>query len=390
MRSAAILIVLLLATPARADCDAANMFRYDYGSQATTTLSYAGSYTYNAVNAGGVARPFTTSFAVNGLATSVAGGVQLPAISALIGPSTGGRSLVIGGRFSTRTVNIASDTSVIRTTLTFAQPVRDLALTVHDIDFNANQYRDWFMITGVGAGVTYTPSLSTPSGNNNGAGPRGATGSTLTLGAATTPFNIPASQAVGVATSPNTNTTAGEIAIRFAQPVTTVTLRYGNHPLTAGETATGQQGYGISAVAFCPLPALSVTKTSAPFVAAGPDRFNIPGADVVYAIAVTNSGGSAVDLAGLVLTDILPAQARFFNGDFDPAVPGGGPFALDAGSSGVTLTQTNAVFSSDGGTTYGYTPSAGYDANVRAIRIAPGGRLAANASFTIRFRARID
>lgn len=390
MRIAGLLVALLLATPARAECDAANLFRYDFGSQATTTLSYTGSYTYTAVNAGGAARPFTTSFAVNGLASSQAGGIQLPAISALIGPSTGGRSLVVGGTFTARTANIATDTRVIRTILTFAQPVRDLALTVHDIDFSTNQYRDWFMITGIGGGVTYTPSLSTPFGNNNGAGPRGATGSTLTLGAATTPYAIPASQAVGVATSPNTNSTAGEIAISFAQPVTSVTLRYGNHPLTGNERTTGQQGYGISAVAFCPLPALAVTKTSAPFVAAGPDRFAIPGADVVYAITVTNSGGSPVDLAGLVLTDILPTQAQFFNGDFDPAAPNSGPFQLTAGTSGVTLTPANTVFSADGGSTYGYVPAAGYDANVRAIRVAPGGRLAANASFTIRFRARIE
>lgn len=387
MKRLLILCALGAATAARAECDTANMFRYDYGSQAATTLSYAGTYTYNAANGLGATRSFTTSFVANGLASSIAGGTQLPAISALIGPATGGRSLVVGGRFTRRTADIANNIRVIRTTLTFAQPVRDLTLTVHDIDFNADQYRDWFMITGTADAITYTPSLVTPHGNNNGAGPRSAPGSTLTLGPATTPFTMTASQAIGTATSPNTGSTAGEIAISFAQPVTAITLRYGNYPLTGNETATGQQGYGISSVAFCPLPVVGVTKSSAPLAVSGGDRFNAPGSDVVYSILVTNSGGSPVDLDGLVLTDTLPAQTSFYNGDFDPAAPGSGPFQISAGASGVTL---GSAAYSDGAAAYVYAPAAGYDPLVRAVRVTPGGRLAANSSFTIRFRARID
>lgn len=241
MRIAALLLALVIASPAHADCDAANTYRYDFGSQAATTLSYTGSYTYTATNGAGATRGFTTSFGANGLSTSIAGGVQLPAINALIGSAAGGRTLVVGGQFTARTADISTGTRVIGTTLTFAQPVRDLALTVHDIDFTANQYRDWFMITGTGGGVTYVPALSTPFGSNNGAGPRAATGSSLTLGQATTPYALTAAQAVGTAVSPNTNSTTGEIAISFAQPVTSITLRYGNYPLTGTETTTGQQ-----------------------------------------------------------------------------------------------------------------------------------------------------
>lgn len=390
MRSACAALALLLATPARADCDAANTFAYNFGSQAATTLNYAATYNYSASTPGGVTRAFSVGFATNGLTSSTIGGSQMPAISALLTDAANGRTLMVGGAFGGRTAAIANDTRVIRTILTFAQPIRDLTLTVHDVDFAANQYRDWFMVTGSNGAATYSATLATPFGSNNGAGPRSATGSTLTMGAATTPFALTSAQAVGTSTSPNTGSNAGDISIAFPQPVTTVTLRYGNYPLTNGETATGQQAYGVSRVAFCPMPALSVAKTSAPSVATGQDRFNIPGADVAYAITVTNAGGSPVDLAGLVLTDILPAQARFFNGDFDPAVPNSGPFQLTAGGSGVTLTPANAAFSADGGNTYGYVPTAGYDANVRAIRVAPGGRLAANTSFTIRFRAKIQ
>ena len=46
--------------------------------------------------------------------------------------------------------------------------------------------------------------------------------------------------------------------------MTTVTLRYGNHPLIGSESGTGQQAYGISADRFCPMPSLAIAKTSAP------------------------------------------------------------------------------------------------------------------------------
>jgi uncharacterized repeat protein (TIGR01451 family) len=378
------------ADRASAACSAANSYSYNFGSQATTTLNYSNSYSYTAANSLGATRGFTLSFGTNGLSSTVVSGIQLPAINNLISGSAGGRTLVVGGAFSSRTASITSNTRVIRTTLTFAQPIRDLTLTVHDIDLSSNQYRDWLYVSGSDGTATYTPVLTTPFGTNNGSGARSAAGSSLTLGPATSPFNITAHQAVGTGSSGNTGTNVGDITISFAQPVTSVTLRYGNYPLTSGESSTGQQGYGISAVSFCPLPDIKVEKTSAPLATSGTDRFNIPGADVVYTITATNSGGSPVDLAGLVLTDLLPPQATFYGGDFDPAAAGTAPFLLGAGTSGVSLTTANVSYSNNSGSTYGYTPSAGYDVNVDAVRFAPGGSMAANSSFTIKFRARIN
>ena len=68
------------------------------------------------------------------------------------------------------------------------------------------------------------------------------------------------------------------------------------------------------------MPSIAVAKTSTPLATTGPDRFNAPGSDVVYTLTVTNSGGSPIDLAGLVLADLLPPQTTFYNGDFDPAL----------------------------------------------------------------------
>jgi uncharacterized repeat protein (TIGR01451 family) len=140
------------------------------------------------------------------------------------------------------------------------------------------------------------------------------------------------------------------------------------------------------------MPSLAVAKTSAPYIttAGSPDRFNAPGSDVAYTLTVTNSGGSPVDLSSLVLTDVLPANVTFYNGDYNPASPGMGPFELTAGSSGITLPAGGRAYSNNNGSTYVYTPAAGYDANVDAVRLTPTGSMAANSSFTIRFRARIN
>ena len=91
--------------------------------------------------------------------------------------------------------------------------------------------------------------------------------------------------------------TTGDIVISFPQPVTSVTISYGNFPLQSGESSTGQQRFGISQVRFCPMPAIAIAKTSAPYIttAGSPDRFNAPGSDVAYTLTVTNSGGSPVD-----------------------------------------------------------------------------------------------
>ena len=382
-------LALVAAGPASAACDAANGYAFAFGSQPATTLSYAGRYTYQAATPGGATRAFTVAFATDGLTSSTIGGAQMPAISAALTDAANARTLMVGGAFGGRTAAIAADARVIRTILTFAQPVRDLTLTVHDVDFANNQYRDWFMVTGSNGGATYAATLSTPFGSNNGTGPRSATGSTLTMGPATTPYALTAAQAVGTGTSPNTGSNAGDISVAFPQPVTSVTLRYGNHPLTAGETATGQQAYGLSRVAFCPMPAVSVAKTSAPFAATGPARFNAPGSDVVYIITVTNAGGSPVDLNGIALVDVLPAAVAFFNGDYDGAGPSSANFAIAPGTSGVALAATNVGYSNNGGASYAYAPAAGYDANVNRVRFAPTGSMAANSSFSVSFRARI-
>lgn len=88
------------------------------------------------------------------------------------------------------------------------------------------------------------------------------------------------------------------------------------------------------------------------------------------------------------MEDFLPAEVEFYNGDLG----GGGPFLFSNSASGLTccLEQVEYSTSAAAPATYGYAPMAGYDPNVRAIRITPAGAMNGTpASFQITFRTRI-
>ncbi|MBV9930029.1 MAG: hypothetical protein JO013_03695 [Alphaproteobacteria bacterium] len=367
-----------VAAPAEAGtCSAANTYNFAFNSVAAQTLNYANSYTYTATTSGGASQNFTVSFATNGLSSSTvnpgSGNVQMPAIGGLITGVGTGNTLNVGGTFSSRT-DTAFTLRTIKIVFTFATPIRDMTLKVHDIDYSSNQYRDWLMVQGANGASTYTPTLSA-----------GGTTPTLVIGPNATYPSLTAGQALGTATNGNTNSNGGDVNVSFTQPVTSVTVSYGNYPYTTGENTTGQQAIGISTIAFCPMPNVTTTKTSAPLATTGTNRFGVPGSDIIYTITVTNSGASPVDAASIVLTDPLPSQATFYNGAFSP---GTDPFLLTPNSSGVTLAAANVSYSSNG-TTYGYTPTSGYDANVKAVKFQPQGTMAANSSFSIQYRVQI-
>ena len=215
-------------------------------------------------------------------------------------------------------------------------------------------------------------------------------GSSLLLGAVSSPLSLTVRQTGGTAAN-NNNANGGTFTAVFPTPVTEVDVRYGNFPLGSGETATGQQAIGIQSVSFCPMPQLTVTKSSAPYAtgADDPNRFHIPDADMVYDIIVSNSDASMIELNALILTDVLPSAITFRNSDYDDGGPITTNFEFVPGSSGLTMASSDIAFSNNGGSSYGYAPAAGYDAAVNGIRLNPKGVMAANSSFTVRFRAKI-
>ena len=109
----------------------------------------------------------------------------------------------------------------------------------------------------------------------------------------------------------------------------------------------------------------------------------IPGAFVLYNITVTNTGGGALDLDSLFITDAIPANAQLLVADV--GAPGSGPVAFTDGavSSGLTYNFVNFLdsgddvgFSSDGGVTYSYAPSLdgnGADGSVTHLQVNPKG-----------------
>ena len=376
---------------AHAACPAANQYSFLFNSQAAATLSYATTYSYTATNPSAQTQNFTVGFITNGLSSSIIAGAQMPAISTLINNDNASRFLVIGGIFTGRTADVSVNNRVVVTTFTFPTPVRDVTITTSDIDFTTNQFRDWFMAVGRNGASTYIPTLVTPFGQVNNTGPFTNASSSLTLGPVATPLAVTAAQGAGTGASPNTNTT-GDITLSFAQPVTSVEVRYGNYPLQTGETATGQQGISIKGVSFCPMPSVTLTKTNAPWsdpVNGTTNPKMIPGADLIYTLTVANANTSPVDLSTTVLTDPLPSQVTFYNGDIDDAGPLTTNYDFNAGTTGLTFGAANLTYSNNAGATYVYTPAAGYDPAVTALRFAPVGSMAENSSFTLKFRARI-
>lgn len=382
------LILLSAAQPALAgSCDAANTYSFLYANQPAATLAYGSTYNYTATSGSGATRAFSVAIAQNGLTSTTVNSIQLPAIGTLItGPDATRRDLVLGGTFGGRTTSLSGTTNVVSVTFTFAQPVRDFAMTAHDIDFTSDQFRDWAQVTGSNGATTYNPVITTPWGTgNDGVLPKTTANSSLTVGATTSPLNLSVAQTGGTSAS-NNNSDTGTFYASFAQPVTSVTFKYGNYPLTSGEKNTGQQAAGIAGISFCPMPLLTATKSSSP--ASGTfGAFNIPGNDVVYSLSVINSGGSPVDASTIVLSDLLPASTTFRNSAFDGTTSL--PFKL-ATSGGTTLTAAGLSYSGTGDATFTYTPVAGYDPLVDGVMIVPGGQLAANSTVTVQFVARVN
>ena len=375
-----------------AACPTSNRFTLNAANIAAQQLNYAASYTATVSNPRGQTQVMGISFLTFDLASNQVAGLTMPQISNFINDGgTTNNNFVLGGIFSGRTADVAANSRVAVIRFTFTTPIRDFTIQINDVDFIADQFRDWVQINGINAATNYDPSITTPHGNSNAAGEkRSAANSTLLLGTSSTPLLITARQGAGTSTNPN-NANGGTLTAEFAAPVTEVQVRYGNFPLSSGESATGQQAIGIQSISFCPMPQLTVTKSSTPLssAAADPNRFNIPDADVVYAVTVSNSDTSPVDLNALVLTDALPPAITFRNSDFDDGGPVVTNFEFVPGTTGLSMSSADIAFSNNGGSSYGYAPAAGYDAAINAIRLNPKGQMAANSSFTVRFRARI-
>lgn len=130
---------------------------------------------------------------------------------------------------------------------------------------------------------------------------------------------------------------------------------------------------------------------------------NIPGAEVLYTVVVTNTGQGRVDTDSMLLSDPVPANTTLFVGDL-AGTPAGPITFTDAGSDltfGFTSLASGAddvEFSNNGGSTWTYTPvpdASGFDPAVTNVRLRPKGRMAGWSgsggypSFTLTFKAKV-
>ena len=404
-RSIAIRMLFALAScsvsgQALAACDAQNTFKLDWDTKATGAISKSVPINYIVTNAAGASTTVTLSFSGDtaNIVTFNFGGTTGTVSTPYIGiANVGGlsssteKTLSVGTKFDTFQSNISSNIDVLAVNFAFGVAVRDIQFSILDIDYASPNIRDWLKITGTGPGGSFIPTISSPYGRNNVSNP----GQTLPGVAVIGPYSASApnaanSEIVGNGSS-NSNQNFGNVTASFAQPVTSVQVRYANGPAAYVSGTPAKQAISIHDVSFCPMPNLALAKTAAPFVttAGDPARFNSPGSDILYSLTVSNTGGSAVDTNTIILDDVLPGKVSFFNGDIDGAGPLTTNFEFVAGSSGLTLGTGNLSFSNNGGSSYGYSPISGYDTAVNAVRLSPQGIMAANSSFTIRFRAQI-
>lgn len=129
-----------------------------------------------------------------------------------------------------------------------------------------------------------------------------------------------------------------------------------------------------------PVPSVGLQKSVSPTAAAQ----LIPGVDLAYTIAFTNSGTAAAST--LVITDLVPANTDFKVGSVSNSL----------GTTGLTVT---IAYSSNAGSTWTYAPAsggggaaAGYDRNVTNIRWTLNGNLSQtspNNSGSVGFTTRI-
>ena len=150
---------------------------------------------------------------------------------------------------------------------------------------------------------------------------------------------------------------------------------------------------------FTPVPAvLGANKTVTVWDPTASGLYSLPSNDVIFALTVTNTGNGYTDPNSVFLADSIDSDMVFYNGDIDDDGPETNPVSfVDNGSGlnfsyGSDIAYSNLVAKPTAFSACIYSPTAGYDTNVRHVCVRPSGQLSpgvSNSDFTIKFRARI-
>lgn len=189
----------------------------------------------------------------------------------------------------------------------------------------------------------------------------------------------------------NSNT-SGKI-YNIANPLTAPTI------LADYNAVTSSKHDGLSCpLADSPFNLATELSGSKSVTMANSGEYAIPGNDIVYTITVENTGAGSVDTDTVFLVDQLPPEITFFVGDMDGTGPGTDPITFTETASGLTFNYaTDAGFSNNATppsnfSQCNYSPTTGYDENIKHVCFAPKGAFSAgtpNPNFSVSFRARI-
>ncbi|WP_128892433.1 DUF11 domain-containing protein [Erythrobacter sp. HKB08] len=350
-------------TPPVLSCPNSNII-FDWDSISWTAGTTSASYSLGTLGNIG----FSMSNPGTWLNNATVGG-QSPSRQNIVHGGTGQFTLL-------QLVDMANTSQVVTTTISLPAKMQGAQFSIFDIDYAAGQFADRIEVFGRLNGALVTPTVT------NGA-------SNYVIG----------NTAYGDAAS-DSDRPDGNITVTFSQPIDTIVIRYGNHSLAPSDP--GQQGIALHDINFCrPATALSVTKVSS-LVSDPVNGTNnpkaIPGALVDYLITVSNTGISPTDANTISIADAGPPEAKMcFN-----AAGSGLPVVFTQGSptsglaynfSSLTDAADHLEFSSDGGASWTYQPTAdadGCDANITHFRIRPSGSMAAGSSFSLRTRYAIE
>jgi uncharacterized repeat protein (TIGR01451 family) len=171
-------------------------------------------------------------------------------------------------------------------------------------------------------------------------------------------------------------------------------------PVSGSNYSSGSSAGEDITLSLPPTPSIEITKASA--VVSDPfngtiDPKRIPGALIDYTLTVKNTGVGTPDNNAVVITDPIPSDTALFVQD----LLGSGPVVFVQGTPSSSLSYTftslssttdDLSFSSNGGSTYAYTPvpdTNNVDAFVTHMKVSPKGTFAGGSNFQLRFRVRI-
>lgn len=212
-------------------------------------------------------------------------------------------------------------------------------------------------------------------------------------------ISISGNTAVGSGDVPYNGASSGNgtLQVAFTGQVDKISFTWGHAPGTS--STGGAPGFALHDLQFCrPNIGMAIDKTSKVYDPQSAGLFAVPGNDVIYTVSVANVGDVPSDPNSILLIDRMPAELEFYNGDIDDGGPESNPVTFSQTGPNLTFNYSSDVAYSNASiapTSFAactYSPTAGYDSNVKFICFNPKGILpegAPDPGFQLQYRARI-